>query len=110
MYHLVVTTSFKKDVKRLQKRKIELDLLKQAIRTLESEGQLPSNYKPHKLLGNYSGYWEAHLKSDWLIIWKIKVNKKSGLPEQERTPIFSPDPTCKIPEPYRFDERRRDRY
>lgn len=70
MYQLVLTNSFKKDVKRLQKRRVELDTLKKAILTLEAEGQLPLNYKPHKLLGNYSGYWEAHLKSDWLIIWK----------------------------------------
>jgi len=25
----------------------------------------------HKLSGSYSGFWEAHLKSDWLIVWKV---------------------------------------
>jgi len=46
MYKLLYTNKFRKDVKILQKN------------------------KPHKLAGNYTGYWEAHLKPDWLIIWK----------------------------------------
>ena len=70
MYQLIVTNSFKKDVKRLQKRGAELDILKQAILHLETDGQLPLSFKPHKLSGDFSGYWEAHLKNDWLIIWK----------------------------------------
>jgi mRNA interferase YafQ len=45
-------------------------LLKNAIEKLEESGELAAN-KPHKLAGEYSGYWEAHIKSDWLIIWKI---------------------------------------
>ena len=70
MYQLIVTNSFKKDVKRLQKRGAELNILKQAILHLETDGQLPLSFKPHKLSGDFSGYWEAHLKNDWLIIWK----------------------------------------
>ena len=25
--------------------------------------------KPHKLSGNYKGYWECHVKPDLLMIW-----------------------------------------
>ena len=24
-----------------------------------------------QLSGDYSGFWEAHVKQDWLIIWKV---------------------------------------
>jgi len=41
------------------------------ISVLESFGELPVEHKPHKLAGGYSGYWEAHIKSDWLLIWKV---------------------------------------
>lgn len=71
MFKLVFTNKFKKDVSLLQRRGYEMGLLKEAILFLESNGQLPGKNLPHKLSGNYSGYWEAHLKPDWLIIWKF---------------------------------------
>jgi mRNA interferase YafQ len=71
MYNLVFTNQFQHDVKRLQKRGYAMDVLKEAIVTLETIGMLQNNYRPHRLSGNYLGYWEAHLKSDWLIVWKI---------------------------------------
>jgi mRNA interferase YafQ len=70
MFKLIFTTRFKKDVKLLQRRGYDMESLKEAILFLESNGQLPGKNLPHKLSGNYSGYWEAHLKPDWLIIWK----------------------------------------
>lgn len=74
MFQLVYTNKFKKDVKHLHKRGYEMGLLKKAILILEETGSLPSDYKPHKLVGSQTGYWEAHLKPDWLIIWKLVIN------------------------------------
>jgi mRNA interferase YafQ len=48
-----------------------MDLLKNAIIMLEKSGELPVKNKPHKLSGLYTGYWEAHLNPDWLIVWKV---------------------------------------
>ena len=70
MYQLVFTNQFRKDIKRIQKRGYDMNLVKEVIVLLEQTGNLPSNYLPHKLSGNYSGYWEAHIKPDWLIIWQ----------------------------------------
>ncbi len=67
MFQLIFTNKFNKDVKR----GYNIDLLKNAIRILEEIGSLPSEYNTHKLVGNYIGYYEAHLKPDWLIIWKL---------------------------------------
>jgi len=71
MYSLVYTNKFKKDVKRLQKRGLNMGVLRNAIIELEQSGTLQKQFRPHKLLGNYVGYSEAHLMNDWLIIWKI---------------------------------------
>ncbi|MBO7055669.1 MAG: type II toxin-antitoxin system YafQ family toxin [Bacteroidales bacterium] len=71
MYTIKTTTRFDKDVKLCQKRGLEMDLLKKAIKILEESGTLPPQYHPHKLSGNYEGCWEAHLKGDWLLVWQI---------------------------------------
>lgn len=70
MVQLYYTNKFNKDIKLLQRRGYNLELIKIAILILEETGTLPFTYSPHKLSGDYSGYWEAHLKPDWLIIWQ----------------------------------------
>lgn len=75
MVQLVYTNKFKKDIKLLQRRGYNLELIKEAIIILEETGMLPSIYSPHKLSGNYSGYWEAHIKPDWLIIWQYFLDE-----------------------------------
>ncbi len=74
MVQLVFTNKFRKDVKILQKRGYDMDLLKKSIKKLEESGKLPYENNPHKLAGEYSGYWEAHLKPDWLLIWKTSID------------------------------------
>ena len=71
MFKLVYSNRFKKDVKLLQKRGYDFKMLKNAITHFEIKGELPVEYRPHRLHGDFSGFWEAHLKPDWLIIWKV---------------------------------------
>ena len=71
MFELVYTNRFKKDIKLLKRRGIDLQILKKAITQLEITGILPIEYRPHRLSGDYAGFWEAHLKPDLLIIWKV---------------------------------------
>lgn len=75
MFTLSFSGRFSRDVKTIVKRGYDVDILKQAILYLEKAGTLPRENKPHKLTGNYAGYWEAHLKPDWLIIWKRTGNE-----------------------------------
>jgi mRNA interferase YafQ len=69
MFKLITTNTFEKNVVRIEKRGLSLGLLQNAVEMLETEGALPPNYKPHILSGKYNGYWEAHIKPDWLLIW-----------------------------------------
>ena len=68
-YKIIATKHFQKDVKLCKKRNLPMEKLKKVIRLLEETGKLPSEYKPHKLSGQYAGSWECHIMSDWLLIW-----------------------------------------
>lgn len=69
MHTLVTTNQFEKDYKLCLKRGYKLILLNSLIEQLESKGTVSSKYKPHKLTGNYKGFWECHIRPDWLPIW-----------------------------------------
>lgn len=70
MYQLEQTGQFKKDVKLAKKRGLEMKLLDDVVTFLVEKGKLPQKYKPHKLTGNYKGFWECHIQPDWLLIWE----------------------------------------
>ncbi|KKU82068.1 MAG: Addiction module toxin, RelE/StbE family [Parcubacteria group bacterium GW2011_GWA1_47_8] len=42
-----------------------------AVFILATKGNLPVQYKAHKLRGEYAGYWECHLESDWLLVYTL---------------------------------------
>ncbi|MBF0382301.1 MAG: type II toxin-antitoxin system YafQ family toxin [Magnetococcales bacterium] len=63
------TKAFEKDLKRARKRGKNLDKLKEILDVLVTGEQLAPRFRPHKLTGNWSGFWECHIESDWLLIW-----------------------------------------
>ncbi len=70
------TSAFKKDFKRIKKRGYDLKLLHEVISILIAGHELPEKYYPHPLRGNYFGFYECHIKPDWLLIWKSEpINK-----------------------------------
>jgi mRNA interferase YafQ len=69
MYSIEFDQSFKSDYKRCKKKKYDLNLFIECVTLLETTGKLPQKYRPHSLLGNYKGFMECHIKSDWLLIW-----------------------------------------
>lgn len=73
-YIIEYTGSFKKDYKRCVRRNLDISLLKRAISLLAETGTLPQEYKPHRLSGRYSGFWECHIQPDWLLVWQQDDN------------------------------------
>jgi mRNA interferase YafQ len=71
MYELLVTTHFKKDLKKLKRRKRDLELTIKVLKVLQQKGVkgIPTRMRPHRLKGKYADNWECHLKPDLLIIW-----------------------------------------
>lgn len=73
-YEIERTTKFKKDYKLAIKRGLDPNLLLKAIEILANGEQLPKEYNDHSLKGNYTGYRECHIESDWLLVYKINEN------------------------------------
>ena len=69
MFKIIYTNRFDKDALRCAKRGLKLDLLQKVVDYLEKEGTVPEKHWPHILSGNFQGYWECHVKADWLLIW-----------------------------------------
>lgn len=70
MYSVDYTSRFKKDLKRCFKRGLDISKIQRAVKLLELNGELPMEYKPHKLVGNRNGQWECHIQPDWLMVWE----------------------------------------
>jgi len=75
MYEIYFTNEFKKQLKLMMKRGKSADVMNKAIELLGNTGTLPViPYRTHKLSGDFPHHWEAHLESDWLLIWKRDRN------------------------------------
>lgn len=65
------TKKFDKDIKKAIKRNKDLSKLKNIVSILAKDGKLPSNYKPHPLVGNWIPCWDCHIESDWILIYQV---------------------------------------
>ena len=75
MLALITTTQFKKDLKRIRKRGLDLNSLKFVLDTLQKQEALPLKYRDHALVGDYRGFRECHIEPDWLLIYTISNEK-----------------------------------
>lgn len=72
MYQIVTSNKFLKDLKLLKKRNIkDFQYLQEFLKNLALSGHkgIDVKHNPHKLKGNYKGFWECHVKPDLLLIW-----------------------------------------
>ena len=74
-YKSVPSAKFRKQYKLMKKRGLDMSILKNVVFMLENGEQLPQKYRDHELIGNYSGYRECHLQSDWLLVYKHEHDK-----------------------------------
>lgn len=65
------TNKFKKDLKVIQKRNYDIELLKNIINELCLENLLPQKNKDHNLSGTWNGCRECHIQPDWLLIYEV---------------------------------------
>jgi mRNA interferase YafQ len=76
MFTIVFEGAFKSDLKRIIKRGASPALMDVVLDYLETGQLLPAKHKNHRLSGNYSGFWECHVKPDWILIYWIDETKK----------------------------------
>lgn len=69
IYDLVLTSSFKSDLKLLKKQRKNIDLLDEVVTLLLQGKALPAKYKDHGLTGNWKDFRECHITPDWILIY-----------------------------------------
>lgn len=74
MKKLKQTSQFKKDLKRIQNNPKKIASLQTVLELMQKTGTVPQEYSPHLLVGDYKGYMECHVGSDFLLIW-LDVNE-----------------------------------
>jgi len=72
---IVMSNRFKKDLKLVHKRGLNLDLLDEVVSTLSRGESLPAKNYDHSLGGKFSEFRECHILPDWLLIYKIESDK-----------------------------------
>ena len=73
-YQLIMTSTFKRDLKKLKKRGYDLSLMNSVITKLQYGETLDIKYKDHALKGNWKGFRECHIAPDWLLVYEIIEN------------------------------------
>lgn len=69
MKKITQSNTFKKDYKRDLKRGKKQEKFTEIVALLASGKELPARCRPHKLTGNFDGFWECHIEPDWLLIY-----------------------------------------
>lgn len=72
MYQIFRTSAFKKDYKKLSSQ--DKEKVKEIITRIANNEVLDPKYNDHKLIGNYKGCKECHIKPDLLLIYRIDAN------------------------------------
>ena len=70
MYLVKYSNRFEKNLRRCEKRGLDMQLLFDAIKLLATTGTLPTKYRPHKLVNQRVETWECHIQPDWLMTWE----------------------------------------
>lgn len=62
-------SQFRKDLKRYKNDATKMEKLYKIVRYLERNEEVPKEFKPHMLTGDYTGFMECHIENDFLLIW-----------------------------------------
>ena len=74
-YNLRITNRFKKHLKQIAKRNIDLvRKINDVVNSLQKGETLEAKFKDHALVGNWAGHRECHILPDLLLIYKIEEN------------------------------------
>ncbi|MCL1908184.1 MAG: type II toxin-antitoxin system YafQ family toxin [Holophagaceae bacterium] len=71
MYSVKPAGKFPKDIRRAERRRWDMALLKGIVEALVAGKALDTKYLDHPLQGEYKGCRECHVTPDWLLIYKF---------------------------------------
>lgn len=71
MLDIILSNRFRRDLKAIKKRGLDLELLNAVVDTLAARQPLEEKHRDHALTGDYSGFRECHILPDWLLIYRV---------------------------------------
>jgi len=75
MLKVEYSTRFKRDYKRMMKRGCREEDFRNVLSYLIKQENLPPKYRDHELTGNYKGFRECHINSDWLLVYEVREDE-----------------------------------
>jgi mRNA interferase YafQ len=70
----VHTGQFRRDIRRAQKRGMDMTKLRDVLSLLIAAEPLPPRLQDHPLTGDWHGWRDLHIEPDWLLLYKIDGN------------------------------------
>lgn len=71
MLDIILSNRFRRDLKAIKKRGLDLELLNSVVDTLAARQPLEEKHRDHALTGDYAGFRECHIQPDWLLIYRV---------------------------------------
>jgi len=75
MLELETTTKYRKDLRLMHRRGLDLSLLEDIIEKLKKRETLDARHHDHPLKGDYVGFRECHITPNWLLVYAIDNNR-----------------------------------
>ncbi|MCL2108122.1 MAG: type II toxin-antitoxin system YafQ family toxin [Oscillospiraceae bacterium] len=69
-YKIVFSAKYKRNLKKIQKRRCNLELLYKVVRDLASDFPLDPKHRDHQLTGDMKQFRECHITPDWLLVYE----------------------------------------
>jgi len=76
MKQIIFENGFLKDWKKLKKKRYDKSELDEIVDILVNDKYIPARYHDHALSGNYKGYRECHIRSNWLLLFDLHLSLK----------------------------------
>jgi mRNA interferase YafQ len=77
MLEPILTNLFKKELKLMKRRRMNMAELKAVMESIADEQPLPERCRPHVLHGKkWEGKWECHVQADWILVYHIDQAKQ----------------------------------
>lgn len=71
----VYTRQFERDIKKARRRGKNPEKFKIIARSLIEGKKLDPLHRDHQLIGDYAGRRECHIEADWLLIYKLEMDR-----------------------------------
>ena len=72
MRELILTTRFRRDLRRAARRGKNEERLREVIEILVGGEPLEARHRAHQLMGSMAPLWECHIENDWLLVWTLR--------------------------------------